>query len=125
MLDKRFYEVYYVVGEVKVWNDDNGDENGIVIWNGFFNTILEGCFYSEFSPNGILECYFNQDGFYDDKWEMKYPYIVLEELKRFDERVLNTRDEDIIKKSKELIEQLVSFINIAVSKGRAIYIEYN
>ncbi|MEE1303886.1 MAG: hypothetical protein U0K68_01880 [Agathobacter sp.] len=49
----------------------------------------------------------------------------MEELKRFDERVLNTRDEDIIIKSKEVIEQLVSFINIAVSRGREIYIEYN
>lgn len=99
--------------------------NGIVIWNGFFYTILEGCFNSKFSPNGILECYFNQDGFYDDKWEMKYPYIVLDELKRFNERVLNTRDEDIVKKSKEVIEQLVSFINIAISNGRKIFIEYD
>ena len=84
------------------------------IWIGFFNTILEGGFSSEFQKNGIIECYFNQDGFYDEKWEMKYPHIVLEELKRFNEKLLDTRNEEIIKKSKEVVEQLVSFINMAV-----------
>lgn len=125
MLDTYYYEGYEGEAEVKVWSEDNGNENGIVIWIGFFNTIMEGCFSSDFSPNGILECYVNQDGFYDDKWEMKYPYVVLEELNRFDERVLSTRDEDIIKKSKEIITQLVSLINRAASNGSEIFIEYN
>ena len=84
------------------------------IWIGFFNTILEGGFSSEFQKNGIIECYFNQDGFYYEKWEMKYPHIVLEELKRFNEKLLDTRNEEIIKKSKEVVEQLVSFINMAI-----------
>ena len=45
---------------------------------------------------------------------MKYPHIVLEELKRFNEKLLDTRNEEIIKKSKEVVEQLVSFINMAI-----------
>ena len=89
MLDTRYYEGYEGEGEVKVWSEENGNEDGIVIWIGFFNTILEGCFSSEFQKNGIIECYFNQDGFYDEKWEMKYPHIVLEELKRFNEKKLS------------------------------------
>ena len=125
MLDKKYYEGYEGEGEVKVWSEENDNENGIVIWSGFFNTILEGCFSSEFQKNGIIECYYHQDGFYDDRWKMKYPYIVLEELKRFDEKLLDTRDEEIIRKSKEVIEQLVSLINIAVRKGKNIYIEYD
>lgn len=125
MLDKRYYEGYEGEGKVKVWSDENGNENGIVIWIGFFNTILEGCFRSEFQKNGIIECYFHQNGFYDDKWEMKYPHIVLEELKRFNEKLLDTREEEIIKKSKEVIEQLVSFINIAVRNEKIIYVEYD
>ena len=73
----------------------------------------------------IIECYFNQDGFYDEKWEMKYPHIVLEELKRFNEKLLDTRNEEIIKKSKEVVEQLVSFINMAVRNEKNIYVEYD
>ena len=125
MLDTRYYEGYEGEGEVKVWSEENGNEDGIVIWIGFFNTILEGCFSSEFQKNGIIECYFNQDGFYDEKWEMKYPHIVLEELKRFNEKLLDTRNEEIIKKSKEVVEQLVSFINMAVRNEKNIYVEYD
>ena len=80
MLDTRYYEGYEGEGEEKATSEENGNEDGIVIWIGFFNTILEGCFSSEFQKNGIIECYFNNDGFYDEKWEMKYPHIVLEEL---------------------------------------------
>ena len=123
MLDKRYYEGYE--GEVKVWSEENGNQDGIVIWIGFFDIILEGCFSQEFQKNGIIECYFNQDGFYDDRWEMKYPHIVLEELKRFNEKLLDKIDEEIIKKSKEVLEQLIFFINIAIKNERIIYVEYN
>lgn len=125
MLDKRYYEGYEGEGEVKVWSGNNDKEKGILIWIGFFNTILEGCYSLGFQKNGIIECYFNQNGFYDDKWEMKNPHIVLEELKGFNEKLVDTRDEEIINKSKEVIEQLVSFINICIKNKRRIYIEYN
>jgi hypothetical protein len=125
MLDKRYYEGYEGEGEVKVWSEENGNQDGIVIWIGFFDTILEGCFSQEFQKNGIIECYFNQDGFYDNRWEMKYPNIVLKELKSFNEKLLYKIDEEIIKESKEVIEQLIFFINIAIKNERIIYVEYN
>ena len=51
--------------------------------------------------------------------------IVLEELKRFNEKLLDTRNEEIIKESKEVVEQLVSFINMAVRNEKNIYVEYD
>ena len=124
MLDKRYCEGYEGEGEVKVWVDDNGVESGMVIWRGFFEAILEGCFRTEFRKNGISECYYNQDGFYDDKWEMQSPTIVLQEINHFDENLLKTENEEIIKKSKEVITLLISLINIAVEKKQKIYVEY-
>lgn len=124
MLDKRYCEGYEGEGEVKVWVDDNGVESGMVIWRGFFEAILEGCFRTEFQKNGISECYYNQDGFYDDKWEMQSPPIVLQEINHFDENLLKTENEEIIKKSKEVITLLISLINIAVEKKQKIYVEY-
>ena len=124
MLDKRYCEGYEGEGEVKVWVDDNGVESGMVIWRGFFETILEGCFRTEFQKNGISECYYNQNGFYDDKWEMQSPHIVLQEINHFDENLLKTENEEIIKKSKEVITLLISLINIAVEKKQKIYVEY-
>lgn len=125
MLDRNYYKGFEGEGQVKVWTYENGNEIGMVIWIGFFNTVLEGCFIPTFQKNGIVECYFNQNGFYDDKWEMKYPYIVLEELKRFDEKVLDTRNEEIIQKTKEIAEDLIGFINIAIKYKLKVYIEYD
>ena len=77
-----------------------------------------------FRKRVISECYYNQNGFYDDKWEMKSPAIVLQEINYFDENLLKTENEEIIKKSKEVITLLILFINIAVEKNQKIYVEY-
>lgn len=123
MLDKKYYEGYEGEGAVKIWSEENGNEKGIVIWMGFFNTILDGCFNSEYKKNGIIECYYNQNGFYDDKWEIKYPQIVLEELNEFNEKNIDTKDEEIIKKSKEIIEQLITNISVAAKNKYSVYVE--
>ena len=41
------------------------------------------------------------------------------------EKLLYKIDEEIIKESKEVIEQLIFFINIAVKNERIIYVEYD
>ena len=124
MLDKKYYEGYEGEEEVKIWCESGGNENGFLVWNGFFDTILEGCFKPEFQKGGMLECYYNHDDFYDGKWEMKYPRIVLDELKTFDENALNTENQEIIRIAKEIIGQLISLIDAAISKKEKVYIEY-
>ena len=42
----------------------------------------------------------------------------------FDENLLKTENEEIRKKSKEIITLLISLINIAVEKNQKIYVEY-
>ncbi|SES15919.1 hypothetical protein [Lachnobacterium bovis] len=55
---------------------------------------------------------------------MKYPDIVLEELDKFNEKSLDIRNEEFIKECKEVIEQLVAFINLNIRKEKNIYVEY-
>lgn len=125
MLNNKYYDGYEGEERIKIWfEDDNSEEIGFIIWNGFFNTILEGCFYSDFQKYGIIECYYNQNGFYDEIWEMIHPEIVLEELRRFNDNSLDTQNKEIIVIVKEVIGQLISLINAAVSKKEKIYIEY-
>ena len=121
MLDERYYEGFEGEGQVTIWCD----EDGMVIWSGYFETILEGCWRSDFSHDGIVKCYHNRDGFFDGVWEMQYPHIVLDELDKFDEKLLNTDSKGMIEKSKEVISQLVSFINGAIENKRRIYVEYD
>lgn len=125
MLDKKYYEGYEEDGQVSVWSEDDGEKDGLIIWSGFFETILEGCFTENFHKQGIVACYFDHTGFYDDKWEMRYPRVVLDELQYFDESALTTDDQTLIEESKEIIEQLISFIEAAIKDKKRIYIEYD
>lgn len=125
MLNKIYYTGYEGQGSVKIWSDEDGKEMGFLIWIGFFETILQGCFKLSFQKEGLIECYYNHNGFYDYKWKMFHPHIVLDELMNFNENLLETTDKEIIKTSKELIEQLISFINISIRNERNIYVEYD
>lgn len=125
MLNRQYYEGYEGEGEIKIWYKEEQDENGMVIWIGFWETILEGCYNPDYQKNGIIECYFNHDGFYDGKWEMKSPDMVLEELNIFNEMGLDTVDKKMIDESKEIIKKLSCFIDMAIKNKRTIYIEYN
>ena len=40
MFNKQYYEGYEGEGETRIWYDEKQDENGMVIWIGFFNTVL-------------------------------------------------------------------------------------
>ena len=124
MIDKRYYEGYEGEFATKIWTVHNGVEYGLVVWRGFFEAILEGCFTTGFMQNGIVECYYNQDGFCDDKWEMRYPMVVLRELAEFDEKRLSSFDEEIVRKAKELVGHLIAVINSANKYKQTIYIEY-
>lgn len=125
MLNKQYYEGYEGEGGIKIWYEEEQYENGMVIWIGFWETILEGCYNPDYQRNGIAECYFNHDGFYDDKWEMKSMDVVLEELNIFNEKGLDTVDKKIIDESKEIIKKLCCFIDMAIKNKKTVYIEYN
>lgn len=125
MLNKQYYEGYEGEGEVKIWYEDGQDENGIVIWIGFWETILEGCYIPDYQSNGIIECYFNHNGFYDDKWEVESLNVVLEELNLFNEKGVDAVDKKIIDESKKIIKKLCCFIDRAIKNKRTVYIECN
>ena len=123
MINQKYYEEFKGEDAVKIWTNEDEIECGILVWRGFFDAVLEGCFRKVFSRNGIVECYYNQNGFFDEKWEMQYPAIVLRELAGFDEKQLNHLDKEIVRGSKEVVGHLVSLINIAASHNQKIYIE--
>lgn len=50
-----------------------------------------------------------------EKFDTKMKYL----------KLLDTKDKEIIRISKQIIEQIVFFINVAVKNKRNIYVEYN
>ena len=53
MLNKQYYEGYEGEGGIKIWYEEGQYENGMVIWIGFWETILEGCYNPDYQRNGI------------------------------------------------------------------------
>ena len=123
MWDKQFYMGYEGEDAVSIWTED-GAKIGLIIWRGFFETILECCFKKDFSKNGIVECYYHQNGFYDEKWEMQDPTVVLSELAEFDDTVFGAQNKEMIQESKTVAKHLASFIKTAMENNQTVYVEY-
>ena len=123
-MNKKFYEGYEGEDAVRIWTGENSAESGIIVWRGIFEVVLDGCYQKDFSKGGFIECYCNQNGFYDNQWEMRLPMIVMHELAAFNEKNCDTRSEDLIREAGEFIRFLVAFINEAMNNDQKIYVEY-
>jgi len=110
MLDKRYFVGLEGEEQVKIWSVEGEEDCGMILWRGYFDTILEGCFHTDFSSHGLLKCYYNQNGFYDDRWEVEYPDIVLQELRKFDKDNIKTTSNELIKACNEIIMELIVLI---------------
>ena len=124
MVNTKYYEEFQGEDAVKIWMNEGGKESGILVWRGFFEAILEGCFKKDFQKGGLVECYYFQNGFFDDTWCMKYPEVVLQELRGFDETQLKHLDKEIVLQSKEIVQCLLFFVHAAVNLKQRINIEY-
>ena len=124
MINTKYYEEFQGENAVKIWIDEGGEESGLLVWRGFFEAVLEGCFKKDFQKGGLVECYYFQNGFFDDTWCMKSPEVVLHELTGFDETQLKHLDKEIVLKSKEIIQYLLFFVRTATNLKQRINIEY-
>ena len=124
MINTKYYEEFQGEDSVKIWIDEGGEESGFLVWRGYFEAVLEGCFKTAFQKGGLVECYYFQNGFFDDTWCMKYPEVVLHELACFDETQLKHLDKKIVLQSKEIVQHLLFFVNEAANLQQRINIEY-
>ena len=124
MLDERYYKGFWGENEVRLWVEKDGEEYGLSIWCGFFDTIMEGCFRPYPSPNGMVWCWQYCEGFYNNKWEVPDPTILLQELNLFDPQKLEETRHNLIKESEEVRTLMISFISEATKNGQKIYMEY-
>lgn len=81
MIDSRFYKGFEGEAEVSFIADDNK----LIIWNGYFETILNNLLDCNIEKEGILEEYFNYSGWYDDSpWLIEDIDLTIKQLKSFD-----------------------------------------
>ncbi len=117
MIDSRFYEGFEGEAELSLVTDGNK----LVIWNGYFETILDSLLDCNVEKEGVVKEYFNHEGWYDDSpWLIEDNSLVISQLECFD---INKINQNSMKNDlEEVVKTIISFLqNNRLSK---IYIEY-
>lgn len=118
MIDSRFYEGFEGEAEISFVTEDNK----LVIWNGYFETILDNLLDCKVEKKGIVKEYFNHEGWYDDSpWFIEDNFLTINQLKCFDINKINKTSME--NELEEVVKTIISFLeNNCLSK---IYIEYD
>lgn len=117
MIDNRFYEGFDGEAEVSFV----ADANRLVIWNGYFETILSSLLDCGLEKKGILKEYFNLEGWYDDSpWIIEDVPLTISQLKSFD--INKVRQTSLKEDLEEIVKTIISFLEN--NRLRKIYIEY-
>ena len=131
MLNTEFgddFGMYSGDGEYVIWIAETGE--GMLIWVGYFDTIMDGCWTPNYSDKGMLYCYTKDIGFCDGEvWEMKHFDVVLEELNAFDEENPNLRLDNgemlkgsLIDDSKKVLHRMIDLIQKAKEHKMRVFI---
>lgn len=113
-------------GEYIIWIAETGE--GMLIWIGYLDIIMDGCWTPNYSDKGMLYCCNQLTGFCDDEiWEMKHFDIVLEELNAFDEEKLRDEngkmlEESFLNDSKKVLHHMIDLIQKAKEHKMRVFI---
>lgn len=117
MIDNRFYEGFEGEAELSfVTTDDK-----LVIWNGYFETILDNLLDCDVEKVGIVKEFYNHEGWYDDSpWLIEDNFITINQLKCFNSNKINqTSMKDDL---EEVVKTIILFFEN--NSSRKIYVEY-
>ncbi|WP_249292244.1 hypothetical protein [Metabacillus flavus] len=119
MLNK-YYEGFEGEPELVLINEE--DKNKMIIWNGYFEAILDALLETDLEREGIIDDYFRHEGWYDDSpWKIKDIPLTIKQLNRFDLDKVN-QSENIKIVLPSLVEDIIEFL--ASSSGNVL-IEYD
>ncbi|MEK5502040.1 hypothetical protein [Bacillus sp. FSL M8-0168] len=118
MLNTKFYDGFE--GEPELVLSDG--ENKLVIWNGYFETLLDSLLDNNIEKEGIIKEYFYQEGWYDDPRWMIDVHLTINQMKNFDVNKLDTSD-GFKKEIVELVREIIHFLQNA--KNKSVVIEYD
>lgn len=127
MIRQKYIDGYEGEGRVLVYCLDNDqNQNGMMIWEGYFEFLLAACYYKTFPKGGLLEAYYYHNGFYENSpWQIENIGSAATELENFDIRKIDTISPEIAFVVQELKKDLISFFKKMICEGKEVYIEYN
>ncbi|MBC1917952.1 hypothetical protein HCJ46_04255 [Listeria booriae] len=118
MINNVFYEGFEGESELSFVSS----EDKLIIWNGYFETILDTLIDSGVDKKGMLSEYFNHEGWYDDSpWLLRDTKLALEQLQCFD--VGKVCETTMTNKLSNVVNTIIMFLEKHISED--IYIEYD
>ena len=120
MVDKRYYEGYEPEkGFVVYWDEENQME----IWEGYLNLLFDACYHGLSSTQGLLECYRNWNGFYEEEgWKIPDLDVAIKELECFDEKMGEPVSPDFAEDIRRLQKDLLVFLEKARQGKRSVFV---
>ncbi|MGE7112938.1 hypothetical protein [Lysinibacillus sp. NPDC047702] len=117
MINKKYYVGFEGEPELALINK----ENKLIMWNGYFETILDVLIEINLEKKGIIKEYFNHEGWYDESpWIIENIPLTIEQLKHFD--LNKVQQSDSIRK---VVPGLVQEIIIFLENAENVMIEYD
>lgn len=126
MIDEKYYEGYEGEGAYTFYflNKD-GVKEGLSCWEGYFVSLLSGCFYPSYSSGGIVQYYNNCLESIIEPWKIKDLMLAITELRNYNKDNAEIYSESMYDENEELRQQLLSLLEKAQSEGFDVYIEYD
>jgi len=119
LLNTKFYDGFE--GEPELALSDG--ENKLIMWNGYFETLLKALLDNNLEKEGIIKEYFYQEGWYDDSpWVIEDVQLAINQMKSFDVSKLVVSD-GFKKELVELVQEIIQFLENA--KNKTVVIEYD
>nr|WP_318539755.1 hypothetical protein [Terribacillus saccharophilus] len=118
MINNKYYDGFEGEPKLAFFND----RHKFIIWNGYFEIILDSLLDTELKKEGLLKEYFNHEGWYDDSpWMIPDISLTIRQLKQFDLNKVE-QSENIKVVLPELVQEIIKFI---VSSNERVWIEYD
>lgn len=126
MIDESFYDGYEGENEVVVYYNQDSEKIGFKIWNGYFDNLLSGCYNAEIHSDGLLICYQNQDGFYDEQgWSIKNIDVVISELENYSDDQVESESPVMLSMLSIIKDKLITLLQDAKKSEEIVYIDYD
>lgn len=119
LLNKKYYEGFEGESELVLVNE----ENKLIIWNGYFEAILDALLETNLEKEGIIKEYFYHEGWYDDSpWSIKDIKLTIKQLESFDLSKVHQSD-NIKNVLPDLVQEIIQFLENA--RNENVVIEYD
>lgn len=117
MINTTYYDGFEGEPEL-ILKDQN---RKMVIWNGYFITILNSILKTEVEKEGMPEVYSRQEGWYDEPWPIEDIPLTIKQLQAFEMSKVEG-EVALWEVLPKLINDLIQFLKSA--KGQ-VFIEYD